>query len=91
MREKKQEKRMQSLNSGIFGTHSHTQRSIQLSIYTVTHIPITHIHRHKNTQTLPENNRKTMQLDGYFIFATFRCFYRCLNVTILWLISRSFN
>lgn len=49
---------MKSLNSGIFGRHSHTQRSIQLSIYTVTHIHITYIHRHKNTQTLPENKQE---------------------------------
>lgn len=34
---------MRRLNSRIFGTQSHTQRSIQLFIYTVIHIPITYM------------------------------------------------
>lgn len=43
-KEKGKKKRIRSLNSRICGTdaRTHTQRSIQLSIYTVTHIPITY-------------------------------------------------
>lgn len=63
---------MRSLNSRIFSTHSHTHKDPYCYLYTQSHIYLTHIHRHKYTQILPENNRKIMQLDGYFHLCHFQ-------------------
>jgi len=93
-RKKNPTKENEELEFWIFGTHSHRHKDPYNSLYTQSHVYPPHIHMHKYTQTLPENNRKIMQLAGYVIFATFRCLYRrfnCNNIIILWLISCSFN